>query len=98
MGFWEWKMKILKSKENKIAVTVGLFIAIIHALWAIVVALGVGQTYLDWIFPLHFVDSMYGVMDFSIMNAALLIVTTFVAGYLATWLFIGLMKIMKVRK
>ena len=91
-------MKFCKSKENKIALAVGLYIAVIHALWAVVVAIGVGESYLNWIFPLHFINNLYSVMDFSIMNATLLVIVAFIGGYLATWLFIALMKLMKIKK
>ncbi|MCX6746697.1 MAG: hypothetical protein NTU63_01015 [Candidatus Pacearchaeota archaeon] len=90
-------MKKLKSKGNKIAVVVGLFTAIMHAMWALLVALGLGQTFMDWILPLHFIDSLYSVMPFSFLTALFLIVVAFVSGYLATLLFIALWKAMKIK-
>ncbi len=90
-------MRMFKPKEHKIAAAVGLFIASLHALWAIVVALGLGQTFMDWIFPLHLIDNLYTVMAFNFWTAVLLIVVTFVAGYVATLLFMCFWKLMKIK-
>ncbi len=91
-------MKFCKSKENKIAIAVSLFIAALHALWAISIVLGLGQTYLDWIFPLHLLNNPFSVISFNFLNAALLVVVAFVATYLSALLLIWFLKIMKVRK
>lgn len=91
-------MKFCKSKESKVAMAVALFVAALHALWAICVALGLGQTYLDWIFPLHLLNNPFSVMSFNFLNAALLVVVAFVATYLAGLLFIWFLKVMKVKK
>lgn len=88
------KMKLGCSKP---ALVVGLYVAILHALWAGLVALGVGQAVLNWILPLHFIDSMYTVITFNLLNAALLIVFAFIGGYVATWLFMLLWKAIKVK-
>lgn len=91
-------MKFKKSsKGNKIAIAVGLFFAALHALWAGLVALGVGQTVMDWIFPMHFIDSLYTVLTFNFVNALLLVAMAFVGGYLATVLFLVIFKWMKIK-
>lgn len=89
--------KMFKSKGHKVAMAVGLFVASLHALWAVVVALGLAETYMNWIFPLHFIDNLYTVLPFTLMNAVLLVVTTFVAGYFVTWMFMGFWKLMKLK-
>ncbi|MDD5699971.1 MAG: hypothetical protein PHH00_02135 [Candidatus Nanoarchaeia archaeon] len=89
--------KFFRSKGHKVAMAVGLFIASMHALWAIVVALGMGQVYLNWILPLHFIDNLYTVLPFNFLTALLLVVVAFVAGYLTVWLFMGFWKLMKLK-
>jgi len=91
-------MKFCKSRENKIAIAVSLFIAALHVLWAISVAFGLGQTYLDWIFPLHLLNNPFSVMSFSFLNTALLVVVAFVATYLSALLLIWFLKVMKIKK
>jgi hypothetical protein len=91
-----FKMK-RKCKCNKPALVVGLFVAILHALWALIVAVGMGQAKLDWIFLLHFIDNSYTVIPFNLLNAVLLIGLSFVGSYLATLLFVVLWKHVKVK-
>lgn len=88
-------MTILKG--HKAGVVIGLFVAALHVLWAIAVALGVGQTYLNWIFPLHFINNLYTVMPFSLLNAVLLVIVAFIGGYVATWLFVWLWNVIKLK-
>ncbi len=90
-------MKFFKSKENKIALTISVFVAAIHAIWALAVAVGIGQIYLDWILPLHFISNLYTVLGFNLLNAILLVIMAFIGSYLAALLFIWLLKVMKVK-
>lgn len=48
----------------------------VHAAWAGVVASGLAQTFLDFIFRLHFIDPPYHVSAFSLATAAMLIGVT----------------------
>lgn len=86
-----------KLKGHKIALVVGLFVAAMHAIWALAVAVGIGQVYLDWIFPMHFLNNLYTVMSFNFLTALLLVVVAFVASYVSTWLFVWLYNLVKVK-
>jgi hypothetical protein len=86
-----------KCHCNKPALVVGLFVAAMHVIWALSVALGVGQTYLNWILPLHFIGNLYTVLPFSLLTALMLVVMAFVGSYLATLLFLWLWKHVKVK-
>lgn len=79
-----------ECNKNLAGLTTGIFAAGLHALWVILVLLGVGQTYLDLIFPLHFVGNVYLVLPFSAGTAAVLVVLAFVGGYVLGWLFTAL--------
>jgi hypothetical protein len=87
-----------KCKCNKPALVVGLFVAAMHAFWSLSVALGIGQMYLNWIFPLHFLDNLYTVNAFNLLTSLLLVVVAFVTSYVATLLFVWLWKVVKVKK
>lgn len=87
-------MKDLFKKYGKHALAIAIFVAVLHAVWALLVAFGVGQAYLDWIFPMHFIGNVYNVMDFNIMTAALLIVIAFVASYVAAMIFFVIWKML----
>lgn len=77
-----------KLNGNKVGLVLGFFFVILHALWALIVGLGLGQKYLDWILPLHFIDMLCAVTAFSWASALILIIAAFVGGYIAGWLFV----------
>lgn len=58
----------------------GLF-AILHALWAILVAVGIAKPMMDWIFSLHFMSFQYAITPFSFGTAIMLVIVTAVIGY-----------------
>ncbi len=74
------------SNKNQLGLAFGATLAIIHAVWALVVAFGYGQALLDWIFGLHMISSGFAVMPFSISHALILILFTFVIGYAVGWI------------
>jgi hypothetical protein len=92
-------MKFCKSKGNKIALSVGLFLGGLHLVWALMVALipQALQSFLNWIFQLHFLVPVWVLTPFNFVNALLLTIVTFAMGYLATLLFLCPWKIAKVK-
>lgn len=63
--------------------------AFFHFVWLLLVALKVAKPIMDWILMLHHIEFQYTMAPFNLGNAALLIVMTFVVGYVAGW-FLGL--------
>ncbi len=45
-----------KLSKAKTGLALGLFMAVVHAVWAILVALGVAQGLMDWIFKMHMIE------------------------------------------
>lgn len=76
--------------KNHVGLTVGLFVAFMHLIWAIIIIAGLGQSYLNWIFPLHSISNVFSVIPFSLTNAIILIIISFVGGYIFGWLFAAL--------
>jgi hypothetical protein len=78
-----------KISKNRAGLAVGLFVAIIHAIWALVIAIApeAMQKGLNWIFPMHFINNVFQVIDFNLANAIILVVMAFVGGYIFGWLF-----------
>jgi len=76
-----------KINANKLGLTIGIFVAALHALWAVLVAVGQDQVqaYLDWIFPLHFIGNVFQIMTFNLVSALILVVMAFVGGYICGW-------------
>jgi hypothetical protein len=72
---------------NKIGLTLGSLLALVHLVWAILVRLGFGDNILGGIMRLHFISCPAAITQFSIGTAIFLIVVAFIAGYVLGWLF-----------
>ncbi len=76
----------------------GSFLGIFHLLWAILVAVGFAQPLLDFIYKIHFLNNPFTVGPFDILNAGLLVVITFLVGYIAGWFLTFLWEMIKGKK
>ena len=65
---------------RKTALAVGSFAALLHVVWAVVVALGFGQAVTDWKLSMHFINLPVIIAPFDAMSAILLIVMAFIGG------------------
>lgn len=72
-------------KKNHAGLILGSFFGIVHLLWAILVAVGVAQPLMDFIYRMHFLNNPFQVAKFEILNAVGLVVITFAVGYVAGW-------------
>ena len=70
----------------KFGLAFGIFFAILHAVWALLVAMRGAQQFIEWIMPLHFIDILYSVNAFSLSVALMLVVFAFIGGYVIGWL------------
>lgn len=76
-----------KLNEHTTGIIVGAFAGVMHAIWSLFVAGGFAQTFLNWIFGLHFLANPYRVMPFDITTAITLVVVTSLVGYALGWIF-----------
>lgn len=74
--------------KNKVGLAVGAFVALAHLLWIVLVAANVAQPMMDWIFKLHSLNNPHVVQPLSWTNSLILLISTFVVGYLVGWVFI----------
>lgn len=72
--------------KNKLGLVIGSFLGLWHLVWAALVARGVGQWVLDWVFKLHYIHPPYTVTAFRWDFALGLILTTSLLGYLSGWM------------
>jgi len=79
-----------KINANKLGMTLGVFVAVWHLIWAVLVGVGVAQSMLDWVLPLHFVGLAVPLISFSWLNALILVIAAFIGGYIMGWLFAAL--------
>ena len=67
----------------KTGLVFGVFVALMHAGWSTLVALGLAQRLIDFIFWVHFVTPPFRIEAFDGARAALLIGVTFSVGLVA---------------
>ncbi|MBW3019307.1 hypothetical protein KY329_03940 [Candidatus Woesearchaeota archaeon] len=79
---------MVKNEISKcrLGLTFGVFFGALHAFWAALVGLGVGQQFLNWVYPLHFIMDGYTVMAFTWGKALGLTALAFVGAYVMGWL------------
>ena len=75
-----------KIDKNKTGLTFGLLTGLFHLFWSILVALGLAQALVNFIFTIHMLNISITVMPFDVIKALLLIIVTFVVGYIFGWL------------
>lgn len=80
-------MAIQKLSEKHVAMTVGCFGAVMHAIWAGIVLAGLGQSSLNMLFGLHFTNTAVTMLAFNYMAAAKLVILGFIGGAVFGWLF-----------
>ncbi len=77
----------MKLNPSKVALTVGVLLGGWHLVWSVLVALGLAQGLLDFIFSMHMIANPYQVTGFDITKALMLVVITFGVGYGVGYIF-----------
>lgn len=70
----------MQTNPLRLGFVFGSVLALCHAFWASLVALGWAQALIDFIFWAHFIAPPYQVAAFDLLRALLLIALTFVVG------------------
>jgi hypothetical protein len=77
----------MKLNPNKVAMTLGVFAAIVHAVRGVIVALGWAPALMSWMLDLHFLNNPFTVQPFNLTRWVTLIVVTAVIGYAVGYIF-----------
>ena len=88
----------MNISKNNGGLVLGTLLGAFHLLWAILVATGVAQPLMNWVFSLHFLNNPYQVGAFDIGTAATLVIFTFVVGYVVGWLVVFAMDMTRGKK
>ncbi len=75
-----------KSFPVTLGLTVGGLLAVWHATWSLLVALGWAQPLMDWILRLHMIQLSFQVLPFDIGSAVTLVIVTGVFGFILGWI------------
>lgn len=73
--------------KNKTGIAFGTLAALWHLLWSILVAVGITQSWIDFVFSIHFLNNPFTVSAFNAGTALMLIVITGILGYVFGWVF-----------
>lgn len=78
-----------KLNGKKLGLTLGIFFAAVHAIWALLIAISPAavKTMLDKVLLLHAIGFTFSIGTFNILNAILLVALTFVSGWLIGWFY-----------
>ncbi len=76
-----------KLNKNQVGLTLGIFGAVAHFAWSILVLSGFAKVLLDWILGLHFLNISYTMQSFSFVKMILLMIVAFVSWYVYGYVF-----------
>lgn len=87
-------------EKNKIGLTLGYFLAAIHLIWALAVWIIPTQLQkgINWMFELHGIQPYWIITSITVINAILLVVVTFIAGYVLGGVFAWLHNLANKKK
>ena len=74
--------------KNTLGLIVGSFLALFHAVWSLaVVIMPVAlQSFMNWVLTIHHISlPMAIITPFVLANAVMLVISTFVMGYICGW-------------
>lgn len=71
----------------RVGLVLGTLMGLLHLAWALLVATGFAQVFMDFIYSVHFLNDPFYVSGFSLVTAVTLVVVTFVFGYVFGWVF-----------
>lgn len=74
-------------KEKAWGLTLGIFVAACHFVWMILVGLGIAKPAVEWMLNMHSVTLTWDVLPFNWMYAVMLVLMTFVVGFVGGYLF-----------
>ena len=70
-----------KLNINKVGLTLGSFVGLLHACWSVLVAIGWAQSLVDFNLKMHMAELPLTILSFDFGTAVMLIVIAFLVGY-----------------
>lgn len=71
----------MELSKTRAGLMFGVLMSGVHLVWLVLVFTGVAQALLDWVLRMHHMAFTYTMLEFDYMNALILLVMTFVVGY-----------------
>ena len=77
----------MKLDPRKTGLGLGSLVGLMHLIWSLMVALGLAQWWMDWVFSLHFLNNPFTVGYFNVVTALILIIVTSLIGFAVGFVF-----------
>lgn len=83
VAFQTAKEDAMKTNPVRLGVIFGLFLALFHAGWALLVAAGWAQPLMDFVFWAHFITPPYHIEPFTFARCLVLVAFVFAVGFIS---------------
>ncbi len=80
----------MKLNPHNTGMSLGSFALLIHCVWILMVGAGWAKGFADWLLSLHMLNITLKMTMFSWGTAVMLLIVTFIIGYLFGWVFASL--------
>lgn len=77
----------MKLNPQKTGLVVGAFLGLWHFVWGLLVAMGLTEALLDFIYGIHFLNNPFTVAPFDTVKWVTLIAVTAIIGYIFGYVF-----------
>lgn len=84
-----------KLNGHTIGLIVGILLGVWHAIWALLVMVGMAKPLLDFIYGIHFLSNPFIIRPFDMTTAVTLVVVTAGIGYVIGWAFAAIWNMLK---
>lgn len=84
-----------KLNGHTIGLIVGILLGVWHAIWALLVMVGMAKPLLDFIYGIHFLSNPFIIRPFVMTTAVTLVVVTAGIGYVIGWAFAAIWNMLK---
>ena len=88
----------MNLKNHTVGLAVGGLVGVQHLVWSLLVGLGLAERWINFVLGLHFVRLGVSIEPFRLGKAILLILVSFVIGYIMGWIFAALWNWVAKRK
>lgn len=86
----------MRTKDHHlVGLALGSVFGLLHLSWLVLVELKWAKPLVDWILDLHHISFQYSIADLNISKAVLLVVVTFVFGYILGLIFSEIWTVLK---
>lgn len=81
----------MQLSKTRCGLMFGVLMAACHLGWLVLVITGIAKIVLDWVLEMHLLTLTYSILDFNYLSALILLIMTFVVGYVFGFVFAAIL-------